>query len=80
MGLSSKVIKKVSSQVYRQFPEAKGVHPNAQLQRPGSGKSADVYLLKYEYAVVSASGKQIKRWIRVTVEENGKILRTSTSR
>lgn len=80
MGLSSTAIKKVSSQIYRQFPEAKGVSPNVQKQRSGTTKSTEVYLLKYEANVVSASGKKIKRWIRVTVDENGKILRTSTSR
>lgn len=80
MSLSSAVVKKISGQVTRQHPEIKGVSPSISEQRkPGSKKPGSVYLLKYEAVVVAADGKKIKRWVRVTVDEEGKILRQSSS-
>jgi hypothetical protein len=80
MALSAAVIKQVSNQIYRKFPEVKGNHPHVQKQRSTGGKKADIYLLKYEASVSGANGQKIRRTVRVTVDENGKILRTSTSR
>jgi hypothetical protein len=81
MSLSSTIVRKVSSQIHKQYPEMKGVSPGIQEQRsPANKKDGAIYLLKYETTVKSAGGKNIKRWVRVTVNENGKILRTSTSR
>lgn len=80
MALSPSVIKRVSNQIYRQFPEMKGKSPHVQKQRSSNGKNDEIYLLKYEANVSGANGQKIKRTVRVTVDENGKVLRTSTSR
>lgn len=80
MALPATVLKKISNQIYRQFPEVKGKSPHVQKQRSNSSKNGDIYLLKYEASVSGANGQKIKRTVRVTVDENGKVLRTSTSR
>lgn len=81
MALSSSLVKKISSQVTRQFPEMKGVSPSITEQRkPGSKTHSSVYLMKFDTVVLASDGKKIKRWVRVTVDEEGKILRQSSSR
>lgn len=79
MSLSASVLKKVSSQVFRQFPEMKGARPSVQKQG-SAARDTQLYLVKYETTVQGANGKSIKRWVRVSVDENGKIIKTSTSR
>jgi hypothetical protein len=81
MSLSSAVVKKISNQVTRQYPEIRGVSPSITEQsKTGSKSRGSVYLLKYETVVSASDGKKIKRWVRVTVNEEGKILRQSSSR
>jgi hypothetical protein len=79
MSLPASILKKVSSQVYRQFPEMKGSRPSIQKQG-NANRDAQIFLVRYETSVKGANGKSIKRWVRVSVDENGKIIKTSTSR
>jgi hypothetical protein len=80
MALSSNAVKKISNLIVRQYPEVKGVAPAVTEQRkPGANGRGSVYLLKYEAVVSSSDGKKIRRWVRVTVDEEGKILRQSSS-
>jgi hypothetical protein len=81
MSLSGAAVQKISNDIYRQFPEMKGVSPRIQEQRQNnSRKTTPTYLLVFETSVTGSNGKKIKRWVRVTVNEDGKIIRTSTSR
>jgi hypothetical protein len=65
---------KVCSSVYRQFPEMRGAHPTVK-SLPG-GK----YQLIFHGKAEAADGKTIERTVRVAADENGKILKLSTSR
>jgi hypothetical protein len=83
--MDPKTIQKISSQVYRQFPEIAGVKPKVRL-RPPSGKAAppngspETYLLTFQGKADIGQGKSIPRLVRVVANQQGKILKISTSR
>jgi hypothetical protein len=64
----------VCSAVYRQFPEMRGENPSVK-SIPG-GK----YQLIFHGKAQAADGKTIARTVRVTADENGKVLKLTTSR
>lgn len=69
----------ISRQVAREFPEMSGVRPTVQEQwAPRSGHKR--YLLKYKNIVRLPGGGEMKRVVRVTADEDGQVLRMSTSR
>jgi Tfp pilus assembly protein PilX len=81
MGLQAGIVRSVTDQISRQYPEMKGVKPKVQLQKAAkSASDQPVYLLIYQAKVANDAGKQIQRTVRVTVSGDGKIIRTSTSR
>lgn len=72
--MDQKVIEKVCSQVYRQFPEVRGIHPKV---KSYSGTSK---LLVFNGTSTTANGKKIPRTVRVVVENDGNIKKITTSR
>jgi len=68
------IINSVSSQIYRQFPEVHGSRPKVK------ALTATQSLLIFEGKAKTADGKQISRAVRVVVDENGKIVKVTTSR
>jgi hypothetical protein len=76
--MEDRYIKSISSKVYRQFPEVKGVRPKVRLQS-GSG-DASKYLLTFQGEAVTASGKSISRLVRVVASATGSIIKITTSR
>lgn len=86
--LDSRIIKKVSDQVYRRFPEVAGAKPSIKKQTGGknhqnSQKKTDgtsTYLLTYKGSVEVGNGKKMGRWVRVVVNDRGGILKMTTSR
>lgn len=74
-------IKSITSQVSRQFPEIAGTQPKVRKQSGQNSKSFPVtYLITYRGKSTAADGKSITRIIRVTANDNGKIIKISTSR
>jgi hypothetical protein len=78
------ILDQISQDIYRQFPEMKGVNPKVRTQ-PGAKKNTSdahgsSYLLSFETRTSLANGAKISRLVRVTVDTNGKILKISTSR
>jgi hypothetical protein len=78
------IIKNISSQIYRQFPEMDGVQPKARLQ-PAPESNGDrprmqTYLITFNTQVRLETGKSMPRWVRVVVNEKGKVLKITTSR
>ena len=63
----------ICRQVYKKFPEVNGVLPRERAQ--GSQT-----LLIFEGSAQTANGKTIKRVVRVVVSDEGKIVKTTTSR
>lgn len=84
--MDPKTLKNVIAQVHRRFPEVAGCQPKVHLQQGPQPKSAaglSVYLLTFHNLKKTQTGngeRTILRWVRVVVNENGKILKISTSR
>lgn len=65
---------RVCSSVFTQFPEVRGSNPSVS-SLPG-GK----YQLIFHGKAQAADGKTIQRTVRVAADENGRILKLTTSR
>lgn len=74
--MEAKYVKSISTQVYRKFPEMKGVKPKVRAQTAGGSK----YLLTFQTIVVLAMGKSMTRWVRVVASDQGEILKITTSK
>jgi hypothetical protein len=77
--MDSKTVNSICSQIYRRFPEVNGVHPKVQPQST-SGQVGSTYLLIFKGTATTADGKTLPRIVRATVDEQGKILKVTTSR
>ncbi len=74
-------LKSISSQVSRKFPEVSGVQPSVKRQASSKSKSSpSTYLITYRGKSKAADGKSITRIVRVTANDNGKIIKITTSR
>jgi hypothetical protein len=76
-------IKKISAQIYRRFPEVTGVQPKVRSQPPGPAEtrppSSKRYLLIYHVLGSGPGGITLPRWVRVTADPEGRIIKISTS-
>ncbi len=72
--MDRQMISSVSREVYRNFPEVKGSQPEIRPQ----GQTR--HLLIFHGKGVTEDGHTINRTVRVVVDENGKIVKTTTSR
>lgn len=77
--LKSKIVDKVSREVYQRHPDMKGAKPKVK-KRSGEGDDQQTYLLIYRTKVEGPGGKSINRTARAVVDENGKIKKLSTSK
>jgi hypothetical protein len=77
--MDSKTINSVCSQIYRQFPEVNGVQPKVQPQS-NSSQAGSTYLLIFKGTAKTADGKNLPRIVRATVNDQGKIIKVTTSR
>jgi len=76
--MDAKTVKSISNQVYRQFPEMHGVQPKKRLQS-GTGKANPTYTLTFQTTVRTQDGRQLDRWVRVVANEQGSIIKMTTS-
>ena len=72
MGLDAVALEKIHQRVCREYPEMQGVRPTA-------AESGGRYTLTYKGAVETPAGK-MARIVRVSADENGRVLRISTSK
>jgi hypothetical protein len=76
--MDSKIISAISSKIYRQFPEMKGIKPKVKPQL--SAKYAiPIFTLSFQSKVITNNGVSLSRWVRVVVDEQGKIRKITTS-
>lgn len=75
--LQSKLIDKISQEVYQKHPDLKGVEPKI---TPREGEKSSDTLLVYQKKVSGPSGKKINRIVRAVADEKGKIKKISTSK
>ena len=73
------IIAKLNRQVAEKFPEMKGVNPT--VRRGPQPKDGDQrYTLTYKGKADLPGGRKISRIVRVIADEEGRILRISTSK
>lgn len=84
--MDPKLVKTITTQIYRRYPEFEGCRPKVRRQAPAQAKSEsrpETYLLTYtqKVQVNSAAGpRTLTRSLRVVTDANGKILKITTSR
>ena len=85
--MNPKLLQTISQEIYHRFPDLRGRRPRVQAVRPGQTRSAGLsstngarYLLVYAGRVATSTGKEMPYNVRVVVDEQGKILKVSTSR
>lgn len=77
-----KLVKKISNHIYRQFPEMEGKNPKVRMQTGSSGQirpAKPTFLLTYNTRLKINGDKTISRTVRVVADNNGKIIKVSTS-
>ena len=86
MSLSVKHLQVISQSVYRKFPEVAGARPSVRPQslptgkRLGEAHPGPHYLLTFKSIGSSPEGRLLPRFVRVVVDEEGRIIKISTSR
>ena len=80
--METRLVKSISMQIYRRFPEVKGCTPKVRLQSSAQPKSiaSSRYLLTFNGKAESPNGKLIPRVVRVIANADGKIIKITTSR
>jgi hypothetical protein len=81
--MDAKLIKAISNQIYRRFPEVSGSQPKVTARPDPQAKSLPktrTFLLTYRGSVKAPDGKSIPRVVRVIINEQGRILKMTTSR
>jgi len=77
------IMHSISSEIYRRYPEFRGVEPSVKLHASADASDNQVlttYLLIYRSTYQVAGNKSLARVLRVVANEDGKILKVSTSR
>lgn len=74
--MDTKLLTTINQQVYRKFPDVKGVPPR--IQQSSVSKSG--FLLIYRTRAMTPTQMSFDRIVRVLVDESGKIIKMSTSR
>ncbi len=80
--MDASLIKNISQDVYRRFPEFAGIQPKVREQASPSKASGSphTYLLTYNSRISLPDQKTMPRWVRVVANEQGRILKVTTSR
>jgi hypothetical protein len=73
MGLQAQAIERVSNQVCRDYPEMRGARPSI-ASRGGN------FVLTYRGRVRTSNGEEMSRIVRAVVDEDGRVIRLSTSK
>ncbi|MEK6588611.1 MAG: hypothetical protein AABY97_07200 [Chloroflexota bacterium] len=77
--MKREAVNKITRKVVGQFPEMDGVQPAIRRQEaPGNGRS--LYLLTYKGQAQLPGGKSLRRIVRVVADDEGRVIRISTSR
>lgn len=72
--MEQKIIAAVNRQVYQKYPEVRDAAPKVKAQADGA------YLFIYESTIKTSDGHNMKRTIRASVSESGKITKLTASK
>ncbi len=81
--LATTKVTQISRQVYKDFPELKGSKPSIKSQgAPKTGKSMGIerFLLTFKSNITLPSGNSMQRVVRVIADQNGKVIKKTTSK
>ena len=81
--MDQKLVNTISDQVYSRFPDVEGKKPKVRRQAIPKDKKTNLkttYLLTYQGTAKVQGGKTINRYVRVVADDNGKIIKITTSR
>lgn len=70
-------LRSIENKIYRQFPEVSGKRPKVTQQKSARASN---YLFTFNGRAEGPGGRTINRTVRVVANEQGKILKVSTSR
>jgi len=74
--MDKETVQKITKRVYSRYPGMKGSKPKIKHSKSAGGN----YVLTYNTVVEGPGGRPINMFVRVVAEENGKIIRMSTSK
>jgi hypothetical protein len=77
--MDREAIDKVNRKVSKQFPEMKSVRPTVKVES-SSNNGNQKFSLTYKGKADLPNGRMISRVVRVVADENGKVIRMSTSK
>lgn len=72
--MDSAVINKINKEVFKKHPQMAGTNPRV------SQQTDNRYLLLYTRKLEIAAGRSMEQTVRVTVDQQGNVLRMSTSK
>jgi len=83
--MDNKTISNVNKNVYKKYPDAKGVKPKIRKQSlakssSGNSVSGKNYLFTYHIKAITSNGKSLNKFVRAVVNKSGKIIKISTSK
>jgi hypothetical protein len=76
--MNKEVVKKISKHVYSRFPEMKGSKPKIKQSKIAARDQN--YIFTYNTTAQGPGSRTLPRFVRVVVDQRGKIIRMSTSR
>lgn len=79
--MNSKTISTIEKEIFRQFPEVATGSPSVQPQAsPKSKGQSSTYLLTFKGRIEQPGGFAFNRTVRVVADDDGNILKVTTSR
>ena len=80
--MDQRLVKSISNEVYRRFPETSGKRPKVQALHHSGGRSiskVSTYLLIFQGQATTSTRKSLPYCVRVVANEQGDILKISMS-
>ncbi|HLD94243.1 MAG TPA: hypothetical protein VI703_08610 [Anaerolineales bacterium] len=79
--MDAKTITGITQQIYRQFPEVAGEAPSVKAQAGAkSPGDSPTYLITFKGRVSQGGGPTFSRTVRVVANDEGRVLKVTTSR
>ncbi len=79
--MDKNTLSSIMNLVYKNYPDFQGIQPSVQPQENNSAikTPSKLFILIFKTKVNSSNDKSIQKYLRITVDEQGKILKTSIS-
>ncbi len=77
--MDNRILSQAIKQVYQKYPDLRGVTPQIR-EIENSGSNEKKYSLVFKTITTTVNQKKLTKYVRATVNEQGKIIRISTSR